>query len=117
MPNQHKHPPIAFRPPGPVRDRLAAFAAETGRAVNAIVTAAVVAYLDQGGTTPGTGGTTAQVEVPPPVVPPVVVPPRQPRAHKAAPVAAKERAEESCPHPKARIHKGLCGACGTWVGT
>jgi hypothetical protein len=21
-----------------------------------------------------------------------------------------------CPHPKARIHKGLCGACGTYVG-
>ena len=24
--------------------------------------------------------------------------------------------EPSCPHPKARIHKGLCGACGTNVG-
>lgn len=22
-----------------------------------------------------------------------------------------------CPHPKARINKGLCGACGTYVGT
>jgi hypothetical protein len=22
-----------------------------------------------------------------------------------------------CPHPKARVHKGLCGACGTYVGT
>jgi hypothetical protein len=21
-----------------------------------------------------------------------------------------------CPHPKARVHKGLCGACGTNVG-
>lgn len=22
-----------------------------------------------------------------------------------------------CPHPPARINKGLCGACGTYVGT
>lgn len=22
-----------------------------------------------------------------------------------------------CPHPRARVHKGLCGACGTNVGT
>jgi hypothetical protein len=22
----------------------------------------------------------------------------------------------TCPHPRARIHKGLCGACGTNVG-
>lgn len=21
-----------------------------------------------------------------------------------------------CPHPKARVNKGLCGACGTYVG-
>jgi hypothetical protein len=24
--------------------------------------------------------------------------------------------EESCPHPPGRVHKGLCGACGTNVG-
>jgi hypothetical protein len=23
---------------------------------------------------------------------------------------------EDCPHPRARVHKGLCGACGTHVG-
>jgi hypothetical protein len=26
-------------------------------------------------------------------------------------------AKGDCPHPKARINKGLCGACGTYVGT
>jgi hypothetical protein len=26
-------------------------------------------------------------------------------------------ADGDCPHPKARINKGLCGACGTYVGT
>jgi hypothetical protein len=26
-------------------------------------------------------------------------------------------ANGDCPHPKARINKGLCGACGTNVGT
>ena len=26
-------------------------------------------------------------------------------------------AGSDCPHPKARINKGLCGACGTYVGT
>jgi len=25
--------------------------------------------------------------------------------------------DEECPHPKARINKGLCGNCGTYVGT
>ena len=26
-------------------------------------------------------------------------------------------ADPDCPHPKRRIQKGLCGACGTYVGT
>ena len=26
-------------------------------------------------------------------------------------------ASGDCPHPKTRINKGLCGACGTYVGT
>lgn len=25
------------------------------------------------------------------------------------------RPSDACPHPKARVHKGLCGACGTNV--
>ena len=30
------------------------------------------------------------------------------------PARARPAASE-CPHPKARVHKGLCGACGTAV--
>ena len=26
-------------------------------------------------------------------------------------------ASDDCPHPPARINKGLCGNCGTYVGT
>jgi len=26
------------------------------------------------------------------------------------------RAPEPCPHPKARVHKNFCGACGSRVG-
>ena len=45
--------------------------------------------------------------------------PRRPKA--AAPVAAELARERSrdqledagCPHPKSRVSKGLCGACGT----
>ena len=29
----------------------------------------------------------------------------------------ESRDRTGCPHPKARINKGLCGACGTYVGT
>ena len=29
----------------------------------------------------------------------------------------RRAANGDCPHPKARINKGLCGACGTYVGT
>jgi hypothetical protein len=31
--------------------------------------------------------------------------------------AQAQPADSDCPHPKARINKGLCGACGTYVGT
>ena len=38
---------------------------------------------------------------------------------RAAEVVRQNRraANGDCPHPKARINKGLCGACGTYVGT
>jgi len=38
-----------------------------------------------------------------------------PPVHALRQVRAAEQGE--CPHPKARINKGLCGACGTNVGT
>jgi hypothetical protein len=47
-------------------------------------------------------------QVAPPRVPPAPVSDRLP---KAPPVAGG-----GCPHPPARINKGLCGACGTYVG-
>ena len=28
-----------------------------------------------------------------------------------------EHGRADCPHPRARINKGLCGNCGTYVGT
>jgi hypothetical protein len=31
--------------------------------------------------------------------------------------APAQPADSDCPHPAARVHKGLCGACGTFVGT
>jgi hypothetical protein len=33
-----------------------------------------------------------------------------------APEPAGRRQPGPCPHPQARVHKGLCGACGTYVG-
>jgi hypothetical protein len=66
MPNQHKHPPIAYRPPVAIRARLMAHHDQTGMAVSAILTTALDAFL----------------------------PPE-------------------CQHPESRVHKGLCGACGT----
>jgi hypothetical protein len=39
------------------------------------------------------------------------------RGELAGPAASTGGAErEGCPHPKARVLKGLCGACGTHVG-
>jgi hypothetical protein len=46
---------------------------------------------------------------------------RAPAAHTDRQVQAvrqnRTAANGDCPHPKARINKGLCGACGTYVGT
>jgi hypothetical protein len=43
---------------------------------------------------------------------------RNPSAPKVAPVAFREPAERGCPpHPKARVIKGLCRACGRQVGS
>ena len=46
-PDRHKHTPIRFRPPEADRVRLLAYAAETGRAVNAIIAEALAEYLDR----------------------------------------------------------------------
>jgi hypothetical protein len=38
-----------------------------------------------------------------------------PAAHTTGP-ASQDPARADCPHPAARVHRGLCGACGTYVG-
>lgn len=44
MPSQHKHPPIAFRPPEGDRLWLTGHAKQTGRPVNAILAQALSEY-------------------------------------------------------------------------
>ena len=113
MSSQHKYPPIGFRPPAALRERLVAHAAETGRPVGAIVTAAVDAYL---GGTPPSGG-----ELPPELPPaPAKKRTRQPRqpAKTLLPQAWDglpdvPQPQDTCSHPNGRVHKGMCGACGT----
>jgi len=60
MPNQHRHPPIPFRPPEGDRAWLLAHAAATGRPVNAMLADALRAYrasLDpEHAGAPGIGG-------------------------------------------------------------
>lgn len=46
MPSQHKQAAVSLRL-GPVRDRLLAYAARTGRAVNAVIRDAITEYLDK----------------------------------------------------------------------
>ena len=41
MPSTHKHPPIAYRPPADVRDRLFARRDEEGEPLNATITRAL----------------------------------------------------------------------------
>ena len=41
MPSAHKHPPIAYRPPEDVRDRLFALRDEHGEPLNATITRAL----------------------------------------------------------------------------
>ena len=45
MVNQHKHPPISFRPPEADRVRLLQYAAATGQPVNAVLSAALREFL------------------------------------------------------------------------
>ena len=125
MPSQHKHNPIPFRPPEGDRSWLLEHAAMRGQAVNAVLVAALGEYrVRHGGNT--TGGITM------PVSPPVNgdttrsgdttrerTPPRPELKHEPSPEPARKPARSAgstCPHPKARILKGLCNACGTYVG-
>lgn len=44
MPNQHKHPPISFRPPAADRSWLLAYAEDQGLSVNLVLTMALEQY-------------------------------------------------------------------------
>lgn len=44
MPDRHKHPPVAFRPPEPDRRWLVAHAEATGQPVNAVLAQALAEY-------------------------------------------------------------------------
>ena len=44
MPSQHKYPPVSFRPPEADRAWLLEHAKAEGKAVNAVLTAALAAY-------------------------------------------------------------------------
>lgn len=75
--------------------------ARLGLTLTDVITGALQAYAD--GTVPdpeqdGTGLQAAPAEPP----------------QRRRPVSKTET--ESCPHPRARIQKGLCYSCGTYVG-
>ena len=107
----HKNPMLGWNPPA----ELSAWAREeAGRrsvALSTILTEALSEYRakHQGA----------------PVTPPRARKVREDAAARTAlrdgdwgPLAGElDAALEACPHPKARINKGLCGACGTNVGT
>jgi hypothetical protein len=86
VPSQHKHNPIAYRPPQDVRDWLAAESARTGQAVNALITMLARERMARdGGTTAAgalvEGGATAAS--------------RKPRAAPAAAPSAKPEPESA----------------------
>ena len=59
---------------------------------------------------PSAAGSAGTVTFQPPGEDPVVTAEVPPAPRRSA------KAKGGCPHPKARIVKGLCGACGTNVG-
>jgi hypothetical protein len=97
--------------------RVEIAAATDGASVNAFIVAAIEEKLQR-----REGGSTA------PAV--RVAPPRRARKPRedtapavtfTAPLDSPNArialgVDPDCPHPKARINKGLCGACGTYVG-
>jgi hypothetical protein len=121
----HKTAQTAFRFP----EGLLASLKETAEREGVTATAYVVAAIEEKLTRSGHGITTCVTITPEPVA--VSPPPkrtRRPRADTApavtftAPLDSPNArialgADPDCPHPKARINKGLCGACGTNVGT
>ena len=102
MPNKHRYRPISIRLPEASRLWLLAFAERTEQPLNQILTEAVTDWLNTHDDAPGG-------ELPP-ALPPA---PAKKRPRKAAPVAGGLAPRDTCPHPNGRVHKGMCGACGT----
>ena len=96
MPNKHRYRPISIRLPEASRLWLLAFAERTEQPLNQILTEAVTDWLNTNDDAP-------------PALPPA---PAKKRPRKAA-AAAELASQDTCPHPKIRVHKGMCGACGT----
>ena len=135
MPNQHRYRPISIRLPEASRLWLLAFAERTEQPLNQILTEAVTDWLNT-----NDGGELPPAALPPTPVDrlivnshiaaalerdgrvreqdfvvsePVPAPPKPRKKRQAAPVAAELAPQDGCPHPTGRVHKGMCGACGT----
>ena len=112
--DRHKFKPIRVRPRELDRLWLAEHSAATGRAVNAIVADAIAAYrASLGGPTASGPTTVSSGPTAEPSGPTTEKQPKRAQAQESPPGSARSA---GCPHPKARILKGLCGACGTYVG-
>jgi hypothetical protein len=118
MTDRHTGTPKGVRMPAGLLGRVKAAAATDGASVNGFIVAAIEEKLER------RGSTTPADRVAPPRARS-----RKPREDTApavtftapldspnARIALTGRDDQDCPHPKARINKGLCGACGTYVG-
>ena len=118
-PDRHKNHPKTVRMPAGLLAWYQERATATSEPVNALLVAALEDHRrrhDGGDTLPAASKVTPPAVTPPspgrgrkvkagsPAQPPGRVPFREP---------APER--DDCPHPKARVHKGFCGACGRSV--
>jgi hypothetical protein len=143
--DRHKANPKAVRMPDGLLAWYEQHAKDTGQFVNAVLVAALEDYRQRhgGGTTavvapaksrrkpPGKRGSTTPVSGArlqelrakafasdvEPVTDPAELSRLSVEAHTAEIAAQTVPEQDTCPHPKARINKGLCGACGTYVGS
>jgi hypothetical protein len=107
----HSTAQTAFRIPEGLLARLKNATARHGLTMTDIVIAGTAAELDRlDGIT--TSADRAEPVSPPPAAITFTAPLDSPNAR----IALSGRDDPDCPHPKARINKGLCGACGTYVG-
>lgn len=103
MTDRHKTQPKAVRLPPGLLPRVEAAAAADGASVNSFIVAAIEEKLDRRGSDSTTPPATARKGATTPAS-------VSPQRHVVGAAA-------DCPHPKARVIKGFCGACGTSVGT